>query len=119
MQHKEILTTIAHPDSTSCLEVALKTDPEGRRTLELRRLLWGEGVGWYSQQTLSLETEEAEQLLHGLRRGRRSWGGQFATSGEKVIPFPLISPGSSASSCPTSKKRGKRRGKAQAAISRA
>lgn len=89
MSHEKIISTItsAHPDSL--LEVALCQHDEGQPTVELRRLSWGEGVGWFRQQTLRLEATEAEDLLLALRGNRSQWRQQpAAPQGRKVIPFP-------------------------------
>jgi hypothetical protein len=88
MQHEEILTTIVGADQTSRLEVALSLDAHNRQTLELRRLSWGEGVGWYCQQTLCLGSQEIEDLLQVLRRSQIKWRAQCGRGQGKVIPFP-------------------------------
>jgi hypothetical protein len=89
MPDEKILTTIVG-DQGSCLEVALGSDSQGKHTVELRRLSWGEGVGWYSQQTLRLDAKEAEDLLQALRQSRLKWCDQPAGKQGKVVPFPLL-----------------------------
>jgi len=88
MPHEQILTTIVGVNENSRLEVALGADSQSERTLELRRLSWGEGVGWYCQQTLRLDAKEAENLLQVLRQSQRKWRDQSASRQGKVIPFP-------------------------------
>lgn len=90
VQQEEILTTITNTNPDSLLEIVLSADSEGRQKIELRRFSWGEGIGWYRQQTLQLDATEAEKLLLTLRGNRRKWGGRFTGSQEKVIPFPLL-----------------------------
>jgi len=90
VQQEEILTTITNTNPDSLLEIVLSADSEGRQKLELRRFSWGEGIGWYRQQTLQLDVAEAEELLLTLRGNRRKWGARFAGSQGKVIPFPLL-----------------------------
>jgi hypothetical protein len=89
MQYEEILTTITSSNPTSCLEVAVCTDSQGERKVELRRLSWGEGIGWYYQQTLCLDPSEAEGLLGALKGHRRSWGDRPLSFPGTVIPFPV------------------------------
>jgi hypothetical protein len=89
MQYEEILTTITSSNPTSCLEVAVCTGPQGKRKVELRRLWWGEGVGWYCQQSLRLDPSEAEGLLEALKGNRRRWGDRPLSFPGKVIPFPV------------------------------
>jgi hypothetical protein len=89
MPHEKVLTTIAGNQS-SCLEVSLGSDSQGGHTVELRRLSWGEGVGWYSQQTLRLDAKEAENLLQALRQSQFKWRNRPAGEQGKVIPFPSL-----------------------------
>jgi hypothetical protein len=90
MHYEKILTTIVGVNQSSCLEVALGSDSQGEHTVELRRLSWGEGVGWYSQQTLRLDAKEAENLLQALRQSQFKWRTRPAGKQGKVIPFPLL-----------------------------
>jgi hypothetical protein len=136
MQHEEILTTISGTNRASCLEVAFCTDSLGGRKLELRRLSWGEGVGWYCQQTLRLDPSESEELLWALKGNRYRWRDRPASGGGKVIPFPVLSApqgdlrvqpvrkaaktstGNSSAELPVAAKRGTKRGEEKSATSR-
>jgi hypothetical protein len=89
MEHEKVLTTIAGADKTSRLEVALGPDAQDGRMLELRRLSWGDGIGWYCQQTLRLDPREAENLLWALRSSRRRWRDQALGQSGNIIAFPL------------------------------
>lgn len=89
MQHEKILTTIVSANPTSRLEVAMCMEAQGERTLELRRLSWGDGVGWYCQQTLRLDPHEAESLFWALRGNQRQWRDRSATGQGKIIPLPI------------------------------
>ena len=89
MEHEKVLTTIVGENKTSRLEVALGPDVQGGRTIELRHLSWGDGVGWYCQQTLRLEPREAEELLWTLKGSRRKWRDQPFRGTGKIIAFPL------------------------------
>jgi len=88
--HEEILTAVAGTNPDSVLEVALCTGGADGRYLELRRLSWGEGIGWYRQQTLRLDVTEAEGLLLALRGNRNKWGERSEEPKGKVIPFPTL-----------------------------
>lgn len=89
MQHEKALTTIVGENLTSRLDVSLQTDSQGRKTVELRRLSWGDGVGWYGQQTLCLDLKETACLLHALKQTRLAWQDRPMSNPRKVIPFPL------------------------------
>ncbi len=89
MSDGQLLGTVETDDGHSRLEVVLSPNDKGKSALELRRLSWGRGVGWYRQHTLRLDPTEAEVLLHTLRTSRRTWREvRQAPSGNKVIPFP-------------------------------
>lgn len=90
MEHEKVLTTIIGTNETSRLDVALGPDVQGGRTIELRRLSWGDGVGWYCQQTLRLDPREAEELLWALKGNRRKWRDQPDERTGKIIVFPLL-----------------------------
>jgi hypothetical protein len=91
MSPEKILTTITSADPDSLLEVALCGRENGQTTIELRRLSWGEGIGWFRQQTLRLDTAEAESLLSALRTSRNQWKARPANpQARKVIPFPQL-----------------------------
>ena len=90
MSHEQLLSTVTADDKHSRLDLVLSPNDEGEPALELRRLSWGKGVGWYRQHTLRLDPAEAEVLLHTLRTSRSAWReGPQAPSG-KVIPFPTV-----------------------------
>jgi hypothetical protein len=89
VEHEKVLTTIVGANKTSRLEVALGPDAQGGRTIELRRMSWGDGVGWYCQQTLRLDPREAENILWTLRGSRHRWRDQIPGQQGKIIAFPL------------------------------
>ncbi|MEW6296980.1 MAG: hypothetical protein AB1671_04470 [Thermodesulfobacteriota bacterium] len=89
MADEKTLATIASSDPDVRLEVVLCTREAEPPIIELRRLSWGEGIGWFRQQTLRLEAAEAEYLLSTLRGNQRRWKPRPAhPHATKVIPFP-------------------------------
>ncbi len=82
---EEILAVI--PQQQDRLEVVWVEDGEGKKAFELRRLLWGEGVGWYRLHTFRLEPGGVEALLKTLRQARRRLKGEKGWG--QVVPFPL------------------------------
>jgi hypothetical protein len=102
---EEIIGTIPQANDDIVLEVALMHDDAGQTAVELRYLVWGDGLGWYRQQTLTVDGTTASHLLcrlssvrHRLRPkadpGRR----------DNVLPFPRRRPQpmhtDSATTCP-------------------
>ncbi|WP_337287347.1 hypothetical protein [Candidatus Methylomirabilis sp.] len=68
-QEKEfILGDQFNEDGTTRIEVALLTS-EGTTKLELRLLGWGEGIGWYIQRRIQLDTLQIGALKAILGRG--------------------------------------------------
>lgn len=85
---EEIIATIPQAGETT-LEVALVYTDTEDASVELRRLVWGKGLGWCRQKTLRLEASAAHALLRTLGQVRhRLVPGDAVTSGRKVIPFP-------------------------------
>jgi hypothetical protein len=76
------------------IELAVCEKQPGDMHLELRLVAWGDGIGWYRQQTLALPADLSvfEGLIGRARRvvSRRSRRSQ--TRG-KVLTFPTSRPG--------------------------
>jgi hypothetical protein len=90
---EEIIATIPQTDGEAMLEVALMHDGAGRTMVELRSLVWGSGLGWYRQQTLTLDGTTASNLLCRLSSVRH----RLRTKSERkqrsnIIPFPRPRP---------------------------
>jgi hypothetical protein len=86
--HQEVLATVPQNNGQTALEVALVYDGAGGTRLELRYLVWGDGLGWYRQQTLALDAVAARALLGSLGSVRHRLKPTTKHLGEgKVIPF--------------------------------
>lgn len=89
MADEKTLATIPSTDPETLLEVVLCTRATAPPIVELRRLSWGAGIGWFRQQTLRLEAGEVAHLFATLRRYHKRWQSPAAPShAAKVIPFP-------------------------------
>ncbi len=88
MIQEQTLKTITGEDPTVRLEVVVGADTQGTPLVELRRLSWGKGIGWYRQHTLQLDPTEVDVLLQTLRGSRQQWQDTPAPVRGKVIPFP-------------------------------
>jgi hypothetical protein len=88
--YEEVIAAIPQEGGDSLLEVALMHDDgAGRPGVELRYLIWGAGLGWYRQHTLTLDSAAARALLRTLggvqrRLEQKTAKGQVSN----VIPFP-------------------------------
>ena len=63
-------TPAGHADGG--FEATLVMTPGGEPRVRLTQMAWGEGVGWYAQQTLDLDLDEAHQIAALLDRAPRS-----------------------------------------------
>jgi hypothetical protein len=91
--HEEILATIPQADGETMLEVVFMRGTEGQTVVELRHLVWGKGLGWYRQQTLSLDATTASNLLCRLSSVRHRLRSK-SDSGQRgnILPFPRRRP---------------------------
>jgi hypothetical protein len=88
-RHEEVLATIPQRGDDTVLEIVMLHDTSGATTIELRYLVWGDGVGWYRQHTLKLDGTTARDLIQALGIVQRRMEHQAVESlGHKVIPFP-------------------------------
>ena len=89
--HEEILAAIPQDQPGSRLEVVLiHEDPEHTR-LELRHLLWGDGIGWYRLHTLQLGAPAVRALGRLLRQvQQRLDRSMMSGPGNTVLPFPRL-----------------------------
>jgi len=90
---EEVIATIPQERGETILEVALIHHGASHTDVELRSLLWGNGLGWYRQSTLVLDQATARRLLSALGSVRRRLASERAAGSEpqdgtKVIPFP-------------------------------
>src|SRR5512135_562560 len=82
-----VLTTIAGSAPYQRLEVALVQGRDGRLTIDLREQHYAEGIGWFDQRALELDSRQFRQLQEAL--GAKS--AQLGADLEKApvsIPFP-------------------------------
>jgi len=90
---EEVIATIPQEREETVLEVALIHHRAGRTDVELRSIIWADGLGWYRQSTLILDQATARRLLAALSSVRRRLdpagaAGSEHGDGTKVIPFP-------------------------------
>lgn len=68
---EEAIATIPQGREDLLLEVVLMHSGIGGSEVELRSLAWANGLGWYRQSTLRLDTATAQKLLGALGSVRR------------------------------------------------
>ena len=84
-----VLATIPQGGGETVLEVAMTSESSGAMMVELRSLVWGDGMGWYRQHTLRLNGTAARQLIQALGIVQRRVERQASdTLRPKVLPFP-------------------------------
>ena len=88
---EEIIARIPQDGRETTLEFALVHGDTSEVFVELRHLVWGKGLGWYRQKTLSLEGPAARALLRAMGQVRhRLVPGDTTSPVRKVIPFPDV-----------------------------
>jgi hypothetical protein len=91
---EEVIATIPQERGDTLLEVALMHHGAGCTDVELRTMIWGNGLGWYCQSTLILDQATARRLLSALSSVRRRLdptgddAKRESREETKVIPFP-------------------------------
>jgi len=90
---EEVIAAIRQEGGDTVLEVALMHDGVGSAGVELRYLVWGSGLGWYRQHTLTLDSAAARALLRTLGAVQRRLEQKIANGQvSNVIPFPHSRP---------------------------
>jgi hypothetical protein len=90
---EQVVASIPQERENTLLEVALVHHTVGGLEVELRTMIWGDGLGWYRQSTLTLDQASARKLLGALSSVRRRLDPSGAARNgnqddTKVIPFP-------------------------------
>ncbi|HEX9872037.1 MAG TPA: hypothetical protein VGC99_26255 [Candidatus Tectomicrobia bacterium] len=90
---EQVVASIPQERENTLLEVALVYHTVGGIEVELRTMIWGDGLGWYRQSTLTLNQASARKLLGALSSVRRRLDPAGAARNDnqddkKIIPFP-------------------------------
>ena len=76
-------------DAKTAVEVALVNGADGNEDVELRSVVWGDGLGWYRQQTLTLDSRDISALIHALGTAQaRLRPSPTQSSQSTLTPFP-------------------------------
>src|SRR5215470_8708465 len=91
--HEKVIAAIPQDTSDHMLEVVLIDDQTQGLSVELRTLAWGNGLGWYRQHTVTLDSASLQGLQHALGQIK---GYLRHTTPQRqsatVIPFPCVPP---------------------------
>jgi hypothetical protein len=84
-----VLATISQRSDDTVLEVVMIHKANGATSVELRSLVWGNGLGWYRQHTLQLDGTTARNLIQALGIVQRRVEHQGIDAlAHNVLPFP-------------------------------
>jgi hypothetical protein len=84
-----VLATIPQRSDDTVLEVVMMHRADGATNVELRSLVWGNGLGWYRQHTLQLDGTIARNLIQALGVVQRRVEHQSIDAlVHKVLAFP-------------------------------
>ncbi|HVG33952.1 MAG TPA: hypothetical protein VM911_12765 [Pyrinomonadaceae bacterium] len=93
--HSTRVQILESPADDQRIEVYLEQTPEGTQRVVLRSSTWTEGLGWCSQKTIRLDTEQLDDLHRALTVARhrvnlaRAERGQTIESAQ-VIQLPTL-----------------------------
>jgi hypothetical protein len=84
-----VLATIPQRSDDTVLEVVMMHRADGTTSVELRSLVWGNGLGWYRQHTLQLDGTTTRNLIQALGVVQRRVEHQSIDAlVHKVLAFP-------------------------------
>jgi hypothetical protein len=84
-----VLATIPQRSDDTVLEVVMMHRANGTTNVELRSLVWGNGLGWYRQHTLQLDGTATRNLIQALGVVQRRVEHQSIKAlGHRVLTFP-------------------------------
>jgi hypothetical protein len=62
----------------------------GKGQLVLRQLSWGSGIGWFAQNSISIDPAQAKSLAAALEQSADLPLDEEQDDGPTIIPFPTI-----------------------------
>jgi len=89
--HEKVIAAISQDTSDHMLEVVFIDDQVQGPRVELRTLAWGNGLGWYRQHTVTLDSASIQGLQRAL--GQIQSHIKHTTPQRRsatVIPFPCV-----------------------------
>jgi len=93
--HETVITAIPQDTSDHMLEVVFIDDQAQGPRVELRTLAWGNGLGWYRQHTVTLDSASLQGLQRALGQVQgylRHTTPPSQRQSATVIPFPCVPP---------------------------
>lgn len=84
-----LVQILPSPDDSGRIEVQLEQHEEQPRVI-LRYSTWTEGLGWCCQKTISLNSEQLDDLHRALTVARHRINRQRAASGQQIEPAQVI-----------------------------
>lgn len=67
-----VLATIPGASDRDRLVVMMAYDPQAGSTIQLRQQSWGDGLGWYTQNSMAIDPQQLTQLRAALGSGGAS-----------------------------------------------
>lgn len=93
--HNATVQILESPTDDQRIEVYLEQTPQGTQSVVVRCQTWTEGLGWCSQKTLRLDSEQLDDLhraltvaRHRVNLGRAERGQSIETA--QVIQLPTL-----------------------------
>jgi hypothetical protein len=84
-----VLATVPQGHDDTVLEIVMIHGANGVTNVELRSLVWGNGLGWYRLHTLQLDGATARNIIQALGVVQRRVEHQGIEAMERrLLPFP-------------------------------
>lgn len=87
-----LLATLPAADPNEQTLVVLINDPATGSRISLRQQSWGEGVGWFTQKTIDLDSEQVRQFRGILGTASPQVSVGTAPRSTRGFPYRLVHP---------------------------
>jgi hypothetical protein len=89
MKELELLGVLAGKTEDEIIEVALQTNADGAAKIQFCYREWASGIGWYTQKTMEVGSDQVDRLIEILEKSRRRTDRQHHIDNhiDNVVPF--------------------------------
>ena len=87
--HRALIQTLQSPCEDRQIEVSIVSSNEGEEVV-LRYSTWTDGLGWCSQKTIQLDSEQLDDLQRALTVARHRIKRHRADAGQTLEPAKVI-----------------------------
>jgi hypothetical protein len=85
MKELELLGVLAGKTEKEIIEMALQTAADGGEKVQFCYREWASGIGWYTQKTMEVGSDQIDRLIQILEKSRHRTDRQHHIN--NVVPF--------------------------------